>query len=154
MREVRRRQYEEEKRLTAPLKQSRRLSGLTKIVAKPNMTHEAARTIVEFYLKAKGRNILENNNVLFGKAFVEEHKINKRYQGHSYDIWTDQEIIEIDDLGRHSKTSQKINDGIATEFATNHLSQWKFYRLLKEELVDRRGVMQPTAAAYLKAHLF
>ncbi len=119
-----------------------------------NMTHESARAIVEFYLKAKGRTILEKNQVFFDKAFIEEHKLTKRYQGHSYDIWTDQEIIEIDDLGRHSKTSQKINDGIASEFATNHLSQWKFYRLLKEELVDRRGVLQPTAAAYLKEHLF
>ncbi len=119
-----------------------------------NMTHEAARAIVEFYLKAKGRNILEKNNVLFGKAFVQEHKLNKRFQGHSYDIWTNEEIIEIDDYQKHSKRGQKINDGVATEFATNHLSQWKFYRLLKEELVDRRGVLQPTAAEYLEKNLF
>lgn len=119
-----------------------------------NMSHEAAREIIEFYLMAKGRKILTKNHVFFTKGFVEEHKINKRYQGHSYDIWTDQEIIEIDDLGRHSKPSQKINDNIATEFATKHLSQWKFYRLLKEEIVDRRGVLQSTAAKYLKEHLF
>jgi hypothetical protein len=119
-----------------------------------SVSHSAARLAVEFYLKAKGRTILEKNQVFFDKAFIEEHKLTKRYQGHSYDIWTDQEIIEIDDLGRHSKTSQKINDGVASEFATNHLSQWKFYRLLKEELVDRRGVLQPTAAEYLEKNLF
>ena len=80
-REARRNRYiKKRKALNITSRRSRRLSGLTKIVAKPNMTHEAARTIVEFYLKAKGRNILENNNVLFGKAFVEEHKINKRYR--------------------------------------------------------------------------
>lgn len=118
------------------------------------MTHEAARGIVELWLAAKGRKILTENHVFFGKGFVEEHKLNKRYQGHSYDIWTDQEIIEIDDLGRHSKPNQKINDGVATEYATNHLSEWKFYRLLKEEIVDRRGVMQQNAAKYLKEHLF
>lgn len=121
---------------------------------KHNMTHEAARLAVEFWLEAKERKILTKNEVLFGKGFVEQHRLTKRYQGHSYDIWTDKEIIEIDDLARHSKTSQKINDGIATEYAVNHLSQWKFYRLLKEEIVDRRGVLQPTAARYLKEHLF
>jgi hypothetical protein len=120
----------------------------------PNMTHEAARRQVEFWLEAKERKILTKNEVLFGRGFVEQHRLTKRYQGHSYDIWTDQEIIEIDDLGRHSKKAQKINDGVATEFATKHLSKWKFYRLLKEEIVDRRGVLQPTAAKYLKGHLF
>lgn len=119
-----------------------------------NMTHEAARLQVQFWLEAKGRKILDSNEVFFTRGFIEQHRLTKRFQGHSYDIWTDHEIIEIDDLGRHSKTSQKINDGIASEFATNHLSQWKFYRLLKEEIVDRRGVLQPTAAAYLKEHLF
>ena len=65
-----------------------------------NMTHEAARSLVEFWLEAKGRQILTKNEVMFGKGFVEQHKLNKRYQGHSYDIWTDREIIEIDDLSR------------------------------------------------------
>ena len=63
-------------------------------------------------------------------------------------------LSRLTTLADHSKTSQKINDGIATEFATLHLSKWKFYRLLKEEIVDRRGVLQPTAAKYLKEHLF
>lgn len=119
----------------------------------PNMTHEAAREIIEFYLKAKGRKILTKNHILFGKSFVQQHKLNKRFQGHSYDIWTDKEIIEIDDYGKHSKRNQKINDGIATEYATNHLAQWKFYRLQKEEIVDRRGVMQSTCEDYLKRNL-
>ena len=63
----------------------------------PNMTHEAARGLVHLYLAGKGRKFLDNNQVSFGKGFVQEHKLNKRFQGHSYDIWTDHEIIEIDD---------------------------------------------------------
>lgn len=119
----------------------------------PNMTHEAARGLVHLYLAGKGRKFLDNNQVSFGKGFVQEHKLNKRFQGHSYDIWTDHEIIEIDDYGKHSKKNQKINDGIATEYATLHLSAWKFYRLQKEEIVDRRGVMQFTCEEYLKRNL-
>jgi hypothetical protein len=120
-----------------------------------SMSHKQARLVIELYLIAKGRTILENNFFYYPEQFIKKHKLEKRFKGHAYDILTNSELIEIDGMQtRHSKTSQKINDGVASEFATNHLSQWKFYRLLKEELVDRRGVLQPTAAEYLKEHLF
>lgn len=119
-----------------------------------DQTHEHTRAIIELYLQAKGRQIFSNNFILYTPSFVKENKLDKRFNGHSYDIWTDKEIIEVDDYRKHSKKNQKINDGIAGQFAETYLSKWKFYRLQKEEITNEKGHLQPTAAQYLKDNLF
>jgi hypothetical protein len=119
-----------------------------------DQTHERCREIVEFYLKIKGRQIFAKNYTEYGRAFVIENKLEKRFKGHSYDIWTDKEIIEIDDYQKHSKKNQMINDGVAGSYAIKYLKQWQFCRLQKEEIVDSKGHLQPTAARYLKDNLF
>jgi hypothetical protein len=121
-----------------------------------DQTHEDARRIVELYLLAKERAISDNNSVKFHYGFVKKHKLEKRYQGHSFDIVTPEEIIEIDDMGKHSKKNQKINDGIINEYAKEWLKPFKFYRLQKEEIVDRKGrLLDPKDVAnYLRDNLF
>jgi hypothetical protein len=120
-----------------------------------DQTHEDARRIVEFYLQtARGRAVSIHNSVKFHHDFVKKHKLEKRYQGHSFDIVTTDEIIEIDDLGKHSKKNQKINDGLVNEYVNDYLISFKFYRLLKEEIVDQKGHLQPDAADYLRENLF
>jgi hypothetical protein len=103
---------------------------------------------------ARGRAISTGNSIKFHYDFVEKHKLEKRYQGHSFDIVTPEEIIEIDDMGKHSKKNQKINDGIINEYVKEYLEPFKFYRLLKEEIVDARGHLQRDAADYLRENLF
>jgi hypothetical protein len=118
-------------------------------------THENARAVVEFYLKtARGRVVSTTNFVNFNTKFVKEHKLEKRFQGHSYDIVTQEEIVEIDDYKKHSKKSQIINDQIAERYIKEYHKAYKFYRLLKEEIVDSKGHLQPDAADYLRENLF
>lgn len=121
---------------------------------KEGIQHREARRIVQFYLEEKGRTVTSGNYVEFNPKFVKENKLEKRFQGHSYDIITQSEIIEIDDLNSHPKKAHKINDGIAQTYAEEYHGEYKFYRLLKEEIVDRRGWIQPDAYSYLREHLF
>ena len=101
--------------------------------------HLAARKQVELYLLTRGRVVSDGNQVNFKTKFIEEHKLQKRFCGHSYDIVTQEEIVEIDDLQAHGKKSHKINDGIAERYIREYHPEYKFYRLLKEEIVDRQG---------------
>jgi hypothetical protein len=120
-------------------------------------SHEDARRVVELYLMtARGRAIANHNSVIYPADFIKKHKLEKRYQGHSFDIVTTEEIIEIDDYGKHSKKNQKINDGIINEYVKEHLKPFKFYRLLKEEIVDKQGrLLDPIDVAdYLRENLF
>jgi hypothetical protein len=106
-------------------------------------------------LKAKGRKILVKNFFPYPPDFIKEHKLEKRFQGHSFDIFTGYELVEIDDLRKHSKKNQKINDGIINNFVYRALhGLYPLRRLLKEEIVDSKGYLQPTAAQYLQDNLF
>ena len=118
--------------------------------------HMQARKIVELYLLFKGRTITTDNLIRFKTEFVRDFKLGKRYAGHSYDIMTEDEIIEIDDLNSHPKKSHKINDGIAEAYVKEYHPEFKFYRLLKEEIVDTHGrLLKPSDVAdYLRTHLF
>jgi len=118
-----------------------------------NVTHEVAREVVELWLVAKGRTIHKNTIFHYPDAFIESHKL-KKFPGHSYDILTNKEIIEIDDYQKHSKKNQIINDGIAEDYARKHLSPYNFYRLKKEEIVNERGHIQRSCAVYLQDNLF
>lgn len=121
---------------------------------KEGIQHLQARRIVQFYLETKGRVKTDNNKVMFKPEFRKEKKLGNRFPGHSYDIVTQSEIIEIDDLSSHPKKAHKINDGIAEDYARRYHPEYKFYRLLKEEIVDRRGWIQPDCYEYLREHLF
>lgn len=118
--------------------------------------HREARRIVEFYLEtARGRAISSWNFILFNPKFVREHKLENRFKGHSYDIITQDEVIEIDGMNtKHSKKSQQINDGIAESYIKEYHPEYKFYRILQEEITNDKGQIQPDCAAYLKEHLF
>lgn len=120
-----------------------------------DQSHERAREQVEFYLRASNyAAIFHNKPIMFHQDFVKKHKLEKRYQGHSFDIRTPNYIIEIDDYGKHSKKNQKINDGIINEYVKEYLTRFNFFRLQKEEIVDSKGYLQPTAAEYLRKALF
>ena len=120
-----------------------------------NVTHEVAREVVELWLVAKGRTIHHVTTFMFPSEFLKRHNFNAhRYPGHSYDIVTNKEIVEIDDYVRHSKKNQIINDGIAEDYARKHLTPYNFYRLRKEEIVNQRGHVQPSCATYLQDNLF
>ena len=129
-----------------------------------NQTHQRAVAIVEFYLKAKGREIFPNHPPFrFSPRFIKKHKLGTRSRpniNHTFDIdamgvGTIGILIEIDDYNKHSKKNQKINDGIINDFVESDLNNaYEFYRLQKEEIVDSKGFLQPTAAEYLKEHLF
>ena len=119
--------------------------------------HREARRIVEFYLMSKGRIILNPHVFYYPDSFLKFHKFRpNQFPGHSYDILTHKEIIEIDDLDRHSHKSQIINDQIAEDYARNHLKEFNFYRLLKEEICNRRGHIQDLdkVQGYLRVNLF
>jgi hypothetical protein len=106
---------------------------------------------------AKDRIILNPHVFYYPDSFLKEHHFKPHdFPGHSYDILTNNEIIEIDDLDQHSHKKQKINDGVAGEYAINHLSKFKFYRLLKEEICNRRGHIEDLdkVKRYLKDNLF
>ena len=118
-----------------------------------NITHEVAREVVELWLMAKGRTIHRENTFMYPTEFIQRHKL-KKFPGHTYDILTNKEIIEIDDYQKHSKKNQIINDGIAEDYARKHLTPYNFYRLKKEEIVNQRGHVQPSCASYLMDNLF
>ena len=119
------------------------------------MTHELARQIVELYLIGKGREILAKNYFPYSPDFIKNHMLEKRFQGHSFDIFTGKEMVEIDDYSKHSKKNQKINDGIVNAFFDQYLKpSYDLYRLQKEEIVNEKGQIQPDCASYLKEHLF
>lgn len=125
---------------------------------KKDTSHEAARRIVEHYLERKGKVVLAPNFFPYPPDFVKKHKLEKRFKGHSFDIMTKDDLIEIDDYGKHSKKNQQINDGIVDDFVDCYLKPFppghNFYRLQKEEIVNEKGVMQQDATEYLKEHLF
>ena len=121
---------------------------------KEGIQHREARRLVEFYLKLRGRVVAEGNSIAFNPKFVIDNKLEKRFQGHSYDIVTQEEIIEIDDLNSHPKKSHRIADGIAEKYIKEYHPEYKFYRLLKEELVDKNGWIQPDCYEYLRKNLF
>ncbi len=118
--------------------------------------HLNARKQVELYLLTRGRVVSGGNQVNFRTEFIKANKLEKRYHGHSYDIVTQEEIIEIDDLNSHPKKAHKINDGIAEAYIRQYHPEYKFYRLLKEEIVDRYGrLLDPKDVAdYLRENLF
>ena len=116
--------------------------------------HREARRVVQFYLELKGRAVVGRNYFQFLPKFVKENKLEKRFQGHSYDIVTQDEVIEIDDLTSHPNKSHRIADGIAEKYIRECHPEYKFYRLLKEEITNTKGHIQPTARDYLREHLF
>ena len=129
---------------------------------KIDQTHEDARRIVELWLIAKDCVIATKNKVQFPPEFIQKHKLgtaSRPNTDHSFDIVTADNIyIEIDDYGKHSKKSQKINDGIINDYAETYLFSkgCAFYRLQKEEIVNKRGKLQDPkdVANYLKENLF
>jgi len=122
---------------------------------KEGVQHRESRKIVQFYLEtARGRTVVGRNYFQFLPKFVKENKLEKRFQGHSYDIVTQDEVIEIDDLNSHPKKSHRIADGIAEQYIREYHPEYKFYRLLKEEITNEKGHIQPTAKDYLREHLF
>jgi hypothetical protein len=125
------------------------------IEPKEGIEHREARRLVEFYLQtAKGRAVTSGNFANFNPKFIRENRLENRFQGHSYDIVTQSEVIEIDDLNSHPKPSHRINDGIAEKYIKEYHPEYRFYRLLKEEIVNSRGHIQPTVKDYLKDNLF
>ena len=121
---------------------------------KEGVWHMQARRVVEFYLLTRGRVVSDGNFVNFKTEFIKEHKLGNRFKGHSYDIVTQEEIIEIDDLNSHPKKSHKINDGLAERYIKEYHKAYKFYRLLKEEIVDSKGHIQEDVYHYLRTNLF
>lgn len=124
-----------------------------------DQTHELARQIVELYLWGAKRKVTATNEFDYRcyPEFIQKHSLgttSRPNTNHSYDIVTDKEIIEIDDYHKHSKKSQKINDGIAGEYITTYHPEFKFYRLIKEEIVNEKGQIQPDCYSYLREHLF
>jgi len=115
--------------------------------------HRCARVQTEFFLECKGEIVTDNNSVEYSKNFLDENDPKrKRFPGHTYDIWTNKRIVEIDDQDQHLHKSQLINDGIAGKYAMENL-KIPFYRLLKEEIVNRRGHLLPDAFSYLSREL-
>jgi len=121
---------------------------------KEGVQHRESRKIVQFYLEVRGKEVVGRNYFQFLPKFVKENKLEKRFQGHSYDIVTQDEVIEIDDLNSHPNKSHRIADGIAEQYIREYHPEYKFYRLLKEEITNEKGHIQPTAKDYLKEHLF
>ena len=123
-------------------------------------THEDARHVVEFALKLKEKKIADWNTFEYPPEFIQKHRLgtpSRPNTNHSYDILTaDHILVEIDDTDKHSKKSQKINDGIRTDYAETYLvpKGYKFRVLMKEWLVDNKGFLLPEAADYLKKNLF
>lgn len=128
-----------------------------------NTTHEQARIIVEFWLIAKGKQVVSHNTFAFPPEFCQRHRLGTKWRPntkHSFDIYCTQPegndwLIEIDDYGKHSTKSQRINDGIINDFAQTILApkHYELFRLQKEEIVDTRGRLQATAAKYLQDNL-
>lgn len=125
-----------------------------------DFSHERAREIVELWLQAKEKTIAYSNRFKFAPEFIKKHKLgttSRPNTEHSYDILTsDHILIEIDDRGKHSRPTQKINDGIRTDYAETYLipKGYKFFILMKEWIVDSKGFLLPEAAGYLREHLF
>jgi hypothetical protein len=120
-----------------------------------DQTHQLAVMTVELFLQGAKKEILVDHVFNYPPEFVEKHKW-KKYPGHTFDILTRDEVIEIDDLDRHLHKEIMINDGVATDYAETYLEPagYKFYRLLKENIVDRKGWILPDAGEYLKKSLF
>jgi len=127
---------------------------------KIDQTHEDARRIVEFALKLKGKTVANWNTFEYPPEFVKKHHLgtpSRPNTDHSFDILTaDHILIEIDDTSKHSKKSQKINDGIRTDYAETYLvpKGYKFRVLMEEWIVDSKGVMLPECYEYLRKNLF
>jgi len=96
---------------------------------------------------------------LYDKEFIEKNKLRSNY-AHSYDLAVSTPynmeqpflFIEIDGE-KHSKTQQKINDGIAEKYVKEHLKQ-DIIRLKKEECnglpKDRDKYLSDKLKAYIK----
>jgi len=131
-------------------------AGLKNLIqVKEGVQHKQSRLIVQFYLEtARDRVVVDHNYFQFKPEFVKDNKLEKRFQGHSYDIVTQTEVIEIDDLSSHPNKSHQIADGIAEQYIREYHPEYRFYRLLKEEVTNEKGHLQPTAKDYLREHLF
>jgi hypothetical protein len=111
-------------------------------------------------LKLKGKKLYRTNQFIFPPEFIKKHRLgtpSRPNTKHSYDIYTTDDIlIEIDDVDKHSKKSQKINDGIRTDYAETYLvpKGYKFIVLMKEWIVDSKGFLLPAVADYLQDNLF
>jgi hypothetical protein len=115
--------------------------------------HREARRQTEFFLECKGEIVTDNNSVSYSEKFIQENDPKrKRFPGHTYDIWTNKRIVEIDDLTDHPKIIHRINDAIAGKYVIENL-KIPFYRLLKEEITNRRGHLLSDAYSYLSREL-
>lgn len=127
---------------------------------KIDQTHERARLVVETILKTHKKTAADHSTFSYPPEFIEKHHLgtpSRPNTGHSYDILTaDHILIEIDDVDKHSKKSQKINDGIRTDYAETYLvpKGYRFIVLMKEWIVDSKGFLLPEAADYLRKNLF
>lgn len=108
------------------------------------ISHSAAVEHVSAFLRGRGW-IVGPLNVRFSKEYKKAHKI--KYDGHTYDVAFFSKtraggqiihgIIEIGGIGddtKHSKKTQKINDGIAEEFAKTRYPSILFRRLNKDDV--------------------
>lgn len=106
-------------------------------------SHVAAVEHVTAFLRGRGW-IVGPHVVKFSEEYKKLHKI--KYEGHTYDIgffskrrgWlVIRGLIEIGGVGddtKHSKTNQKINDGVAEEYARTYYPDTLFVRLNKDDV--------------------
>jgi hypothetical protein len=109
-------------------------------------SHVAAVEHVMSFLRGRGW-IVGPHTVRFSEEYKKAHKI--KYDGHTYDIgffsktrgrggWmVIRGLIEIGGVGddtKHSKTNQKINDGVAEEYARTYYPDTLFVRLNKDDV--------------------
>lgn len=109
-------------------------------------SHSSAVEHVAAFLRGRGW-IVQPHTVRFSEEYKKEHKI--KYDGHTYDIGFFSKmrkpkggllirgLIEIGGIGddtKHSKKSQKINDGVAEEYARTYYPNALFVRLNKDDV--------------------
>lgn len=109
-------------------------------------SHIAAVEHVMSFLRGRGW-IVQPHTVRFSEEYKKIHKI--KYDGHTYDIGIFSKmrkpkngllirgLIEIGGVGddtKHSKKQQKINDGVAEEYAKIRYPNILFARLNKDDV--------------------
>lgn len=109
-------------------------------------SHAKAVEYVSSFLRGRGW-IVGPHVVKFSEEYKKRHKI--KYDGHTYDIgffskgrgrggWlVIRGLIEIGGIGddtKHAKKAQKINDGVAEEYARTYYPDALFKRLNKDDV--------------------
>ena len=106
-------------------------------------SHAAAVEHVSAFLRGRGW-IVGPYTVRFSEEYKKIHKI--KYDGHTYDLAFCSKargrlvlrgLVEIGGIGddtKHSKRSQKINDGVAEEYARTVYPNILFARLNKDDV--------------------